>query len=336
MEYLTISQVTKTYDVTPRMLRYYEKLGLIETSHKEGYAYRLYDEKAVNCIQQIIILKKLRIPLKQAAVILQNKDMQNILKIFQDVLKETNDEIAALQSIRRVLSVFESRIKSGIYQNGSFDLLGDKELMELVNALAVPKTTIKENVSMEELNKANEVLSKKLNVRIVQLPPFTAASYQYIGENPEDKVGDMMFRFIQESRLYEIKPDSRLFGFNHPNPGILENGLYGYEDWVTIPDDMELKEPLVKKKFPGGLFAVTSMTFPDFHVWQELAQWVQESGIYEERYDPKGEEIMGGCLEEHLSWVYAAHMGWTDECKENFRQLDLMFPIKRKDKTLTV
>ena len=29
MENLTISQVSRQYDVTPRMLRHYEKLGLI-------------------------------------------------------------------------------------------------------------------------------------------------------------------------------------------------------------------------------------------------------------------------------------------------------------------
>ena len=47
MKNLTISQVTRQYDVTPRMLRHYEKLGLIQPIHEEGYAYRMYDEHAV-------------------------------------------------------------------------------------------------------------------------------------------------------------------------------------------------------------------------------------------------------------------------------------------------
>lgn len=42
--------------------------------------------------------------------------------------------------------------------------------------------------------------------------------------------------------IYEIKPDAGLFGFNHPNPGMREDGKYGYEDWVTIPEDMEVPE----------------------------------------------------------------------------------------------
>jgi len=37
---------------------------------------------------------------------------------------------------------------------------------------------------------------------------------------------------------------------------------------------------------------------------------------------------MGGCLEEHLNWVRAAHLGWPQDGSDG--QLDLMFPIKRK------
>ena len=70
MENLTISQVSRMYDVTPRMLRHYEKLGLIKAGRREDYSYRVYDEEAVRRLQQIIILRKLRLPLKEIAVLL--------------------------------------------------------------------------------------------------------------------------------------------------------------------------------------------------------------------------------------------------------------------------
>lgn len=53
MENFTISQVSKMYDVTPRMLRHYEKLGLIKASYREDYAYRMYDPETLRCLQQI-------------------------------------------------------------------------------------------------------------------------------------------------------------------------------------------------------------------------------------------------------------------------------------------
>ena len=70
MEYLTISQVSRKYGVTPRMLRYYEKLGLIKAGRREDYAYRIYDEEAVRRLQQILIFRKLRLSLKEIAVLL--------------------------------------------------------------------------------------------------------------------------------------------------------------------------------------------------------------------------------------------------------------------------
>lgn len=328
MENLTISQVSKQYDVTPRMLRHYEKLGLIETFRREDYAYRMYDENAVRRLQQIIILRKLRIPLKQIAVILQDGEQLQALQLMRDNIMELDEEIASLDKIRSILKKFVERLDKSIQQKTRLDLLEDAELIEVASALSLPKTTLKENASMTELNKADEILNKNLNVRIVLLPPFTVASNHYIGENPEEHVDDDVEKFIRESRLYEIKPDSRMFGFNHPNPGIREDGLYGYEVWVTIPEDMKVPEPLVKKKFEGGLYAAYTIKFPEFQYWGELENWVRNSPEYELNYSELGFEIMGGCLEEHLNWVYSSHMGWPKDGIDG--QLDLLMPIKKR------
>ncbi|MDE7300484.1 MAG: MerR family transcriptional regulator, partial [Lachnospiraceae bacterium] len=101
MENLTISQVSKICGVTPRMLRHYEKLGLIQTQRREDSSYRMYDEETVQRLQQIIILRKLRIPLKQIAVILQDEEQRESLRLLQENLAELDDEIASLDLIRR-------------------------------------------------------------------------------------------------------------------------------------------------------------------------------------------------------------------------------------------
>ena len=182
---------------------------------------------------------------------------------------------------------------------------------------------------MNELEKSNETVEKNLNVRILQIPPFTVASNHVIGKDPEETVDDLMFQFIRDSRRYEIKPDSRYFGFNHPNPGILENGEHGYEVWATIPDDMDVPAPLVKKKFEGGLFAALTIKFPEFQYWQELERWLYNNDKYEPNYSELGDEIMGGCLEEHLNCVYSVHTGWPENGIGG--QLDLLLPIKKRE-----
>lgn len=328
MENLTISQISKMFDVTPRMLRHYEKLGLLNSVRREENAYRIYDEEAVRRLQQIVILRKLRLPLKQIAVILQDRSQVQALEILQDNLDQLEDEIASLNIIRGLLKELVLRFDRSVRENIPLDLLEDPKFVKAIGALTLSKTTIKENTNMSDLNKANEILDKSLNVRILFLPPCTVAACQMIGENPEEQAGDVICKFVQESGLYEKKPDARMFGFNHPNPGILENGIHGYEVWVTVPDDMELPDHLTKKKFEGGLYAVLTITFPEFQYWGSLTQWVENSDIYEPNYSELGEEIMGGCLEEHLNWVYASHLGWPDDCITG--QLDLMLPVRRR------
>lgn len=330
MENLTISQISKMFDVSPRMLRHYEKLGLLTSLRREDNSYRTYDEKAVRRLQQIVILRKLRLPLKQIAAVLQDKSQVQALEILQNNLTELDDEINSLNLIRKLLKELVLQFDRSIRENIPHDMLEDPEFVEAIGRLTLSKTTLKESTSMSDLNKANDILNKSLNVRTLLLPPCTVAAYQFVGENPEEQAGDVIAKFIQESGLYEKKPDARMFGFNHPNPGILENGTHGYEVWVTIPEEMELPDHLTKKKFEGGLYAVLTIRFPEFQYWNNLTQWVESSETYEPNFSELGEEIMGGCLEEHLNWVYASHLGWPEDCIDG--QLDLMLPIRKRKK----
>lgn len=75
MSIQTVTVVSRTLNISTRMLRYYEKIGLISPVRKGDYAYRCYDEFTVRSVQQILVLRKLRIPLKQIAQILIDEDI---------------------------------------------------------------------------------------------------------------------------------------------------------------------------------------------------------------------------------------------------------------------
>ena len=331
---MTVTEVSKTLGISTRMLRYYEKEGLIATKRREDYAYRMYDERAVRRLRQIVILRKLRISLKDIGVILNASEISEAVGIFLDKIEEIDGEINSLRIIRDTLSEVA---ELGAGRN--MQLL-ENRLLSVSNSLPPLKNTLKENGSMSELNtnnkeelldKANEnVTNIKDSVRIVHIPPFTVASNHVIADEPEEIVDKPVEKFIRDSKLYEIKPDARYFGFNHPNPGVLENGQHGYEVWVTVPDDMEVPEPLVKKHFEGGLYAALTMRFPEFYRWNDLVKWAENNEQFEPDYSELGDEIMAGCLEEPLNWVYLTHIG----CSENGMgdQLDLLLPIKQRDK----
>ena len=106
MEEMTVSQVSRDLGISTRMLRYYEKAGLISSSRKKGYAYRIYDETAVSRIKQILLLRKLRIPVRQIEVILNNTNAVAAIEIFRQNMEDLDEEITALSTIRDILNRF--------------------------------------------------------------------------------------------------------------------------------------------------------------------------------------------------------------------------------------
>ena len=326
MELITISQVSKEYGISTRTLRYYEKIGLIKSSKKEDYAYRTYDEEEVKRLNKIIILRKLRIPLKQIALILDDSDLSNMLEIFKENISEFNNEIDAMTSIRDVLNIFIDKLS--IENENSYnksDLIEDKEIVTIVESLSLSKSNLKENRSMEKIENSEKVLGKINDVRIIYLPPMTVASSRFIGENPEETAQERIDRFVLESGLIKVKPDLRVLGFDNPSPGENEKH-YGYEFWVTIPEEMNVQEPLEKKTFSGGLYAAHCINMGNFNEWKDFYEWIKNNSEYEiDEREPSG---MSGCLEEHLN----AFSYYSDECRNQFTQIDLLMPIKAKMK----
>lgn len=327
MKLMTVSDVSRTFNVSTRMLRYYEKEGLISSRRMEGYAYRIYDEEAVTRLQLILILRKLRVSLKDISTILGDKEGLATLNVLRKNIEELSEESGALNAIRNILQSFIEKINESLLHKEHFNLLEGNELIDLPDTLCLSKPKFKEVHSMNEINEVSKPLEKKIDVRMVLLPPCSVASYHYIGENPEEVVGAVMDKFVSENKLYELKPDSRMFGFNHPSPSEqLEH--YGYEVWVTIPDNMEVSAPLVKKTFEGGLYAAHTIDFPNFQEWQLLFDWGMNNDRYQINPSPLGDEIMNGCLEEHLNWVYSSHMCWPENGIDG--KLDLLLPVKAK------
>lgn len=328
-ELKTITQVTKKYGVSTRMLRYYEQIGLLKSQRMDGYSYRVYSERECQKLRQIIILRKLRIPLKQIGILLHDDDTVSTIEIFMKNIGELDMEIDSLSTIRDILRRFVDALahKSGVSLKS--DLLEDTLLLSMIHPLSVNKINFKEEKTMEDLNKASEQLSKLSDreVRIVYLPPATVATYQYIGEEPEMHVNMVIDTFVRDNDLIHIKPDLRHYGFNAPNP-VDETGYHGYEMWVTIPDDMEIPEPLVKKDFKGGLYAAHMIPMGAFEEWGWLSEWLEHSDIYEYRGDWNPNNMFGW-LEEHINYVNHVMLENTEP---EGVQLDLLIPIIEKNK----
>ncbi len=333
MELKTIRQISLDYGISRRMLCYYEEIGLIKSSRKDGYAYRVYDENAIQRLQQIIILRKLQIPVKQIKAILNNQNAVEVIEIFKQNISKLDEEITALSTLKSILTRFvdELQEKADVYLK--LELLNDKTMLAIVSTLSFSENKIKENISVEELNQANEKLNKLTDkdVRIVYLPPMTVAAAYATGEGCEGKANDMITEFVKESGLLKIKPDARSFGFDCSKgaTGIGELS-HVYEAWISIPDDIEIPVPLVKRTFDGGLYAAHVLRTWDFEDWRLLKEWVNASDKYDNDWGAprwtSPETVAGQGFEETLNFYNFIQRG----SKTEDLQLDLLFPIKEK------
>ncbi|WP_167957196.1 MerR family transcriptional regulator [Anaerosporobacter faecicola] len=331
MELKTIGQVSKHFSISNRTLRYYEQVGLIMPTKKDNYAYRVYDMEAIKRLRQVIILRKLRIPLKQIAEMLNNSDVSIAIDILERNLSDIEEEIASLSTIRDVVEVFINRLNIG---SDVFVLPDDEGLLEIVDSLTVSKINFKEDKSLEQLNQASKKLNKleDNDVRIVYLPPMSVAVTYAYGDDCEGKVFDTISQFVRNNDLLRLKPDARSFGFDCSTEDMAEeNPSRAYEMWVSIPDDMEVSLPLVKRTFNGGLYAAHVLRTWDFEDWRLLKEWVSNNDKYEEDCDTKRWNSTDTCVgygfEETLNFYH-----YIQHSEMEALQLDLLLPIKEKDK----
>jgi len=265
------------------MLRYYEQNGLITSLRKEGYSYRVYDETNLIRLQQVIILRKLQIPVKQICVILNNPDAQSVVEVFKKSIQEIDTEITALSTIKKILDRFVYELEEIANLELDLGFINGDSVLEVTGSLSLVQRNIKESIAMNDLLKAAEVLNKLENVRVVYVPPMTVASVYCTGEDSENKAWKAITDFVTNSGLIETKPDLRVFKIPYVNA---TGDSFGDEAWVSVPDTLNLPSAFVKKRFLGGQYAAHVMDDKNgFEVALGMQDWINESDKYQYDYD---------------------------------------------------
>lgn len=69
---MTVNEVSKRTGVSIRTLQYYDKIGLLRPAGRTEAGYRLYDDAALERLQQILLFRELEFPLKDVRKIVEN------------------------------------------------------------------------------------------------------------------------------------------------------------------------------------------------------------------------------------------------------------------------
>ena len=72
----TVKEISDLTGISVRTLHYYDEIGLLKPTEKSDAGYRLYDDKALETLQQVLFFREFDIPLKEIKAVLENPALE--------------------------------------------------------------------------------------------------------------------------------------------------------------------------------------------------------------------------------------------------------------------
>lgn len=89
MEY-TVQKLSKLAGISTRTLRYYDEIGILKPARINSSGYRIYSQKEIDRLQQILFYKELGVDLESIKSMLLSPDFNNT-----SALKEHREKLLA-------------------------------------------------------------------------------------------------------------------------------------------------------------------------------------------------------------------------------------------------
>jgi DNA-binding transcriptional MerR regulator len=118
MEY-TINKLAKLAGVSTRTLRYYDELGLLSPIQMSSNGYRIYGQKEIDRLQQILFYRELGVPLDEIKKIMSNKNFDREAAL--------QNHLTALLAKRKQLDLLISNVEKTIKAGKGEIIMSDKE-----------------------------------------------------------------------------------------------------------------------------------------------------------------------------------------------------------------
>lgn len=94
----TVKEISELTGISVRTLHYYDEIGLFSPTEKSEAGYRLYDDEALEKLQQILFFRELDIPLKEIRAMIENSalDRNQILQMQRKMLVTKKERMERL------------------------------------------------------------------------------------------------------------------------------------------------------------------------------------------------------------------------------------------------
>lgn len=280
-ELVKISEVALKYGISTRALRYYEDAGLIESIRTEDYSYRSYDQKAIKRIEQILVLRKLKLSIKDIKKVFICNSLDVLLDVLGSKIQEIDDEVTLLNQLREIITTFINQLEK-------CDLKIDTDLnliYEKASTVDDQHTDSEDTYTETPMGKLMEVadkLEKMPDIRIIMLPKVKMARS---GNSDLEEFDKWWSSVPVEQSLF-------------PRDFMWYNERLNCFEWLyAIPENMTDTNGYEVFDFPGGLYAVATAYDEGEEINRInklIHKWVEESEEFEvadstndteERYD---------------------------------------------------
>lgn len=134
----TVKEVSNLTGISVRTLHYYDEIGLLKPSVLTEAGYRLYDDKALERLQQILFFREFDMPLLEIKAVMENPalDRDTILRSQKKMLQLKKDRL------NRLISSIDDILKGE--NEMDFAMFDKAEIEEMCRAIV-------ENLKEEEL-----------------------------------------------------------------------------------------------------------------------------------------------------------------------------------------
>ncbi|MBD5526183.1 MAG: MerR family transcriptional regulator [Lachnospiraceae bacterium] len=126
---MTVKEISELTGISARTLHYYDEIGLFTPTEKSEAGYRLYDDKALETLQQILFFREFDIPLKEIKAIMENPalDKNQILQMQKKML------VAKKERMERLIASIDDILKGE--NKMDFAIFSKTEIEEMFQAM---------------------------------------------------------------------------------------------------------------------------------------------------------------------------------------------------------
>ena len=217
----TVKEISDLTGISVRTLHYYDEIGLLKPTDKSEAGYRLYDDKALETLQQILFFREFDIPLKEIKAVMDNPALEKnqILQMQRKMLVAKKERMERLISSIDDILKGDNKMDFAIFSKAEIEEMSGNKQRIIVRSLPyqVNKAKLIENIA--DLVKDKKIFKQQLEKpdefkkTITQIPLLTTvkAGYNYMArENWEDMI-EVDKNIIKDSSSYfalKIKDDS--------------------------------------------------------------------------------------------------------------------------------